>query len=756
MPTITGASRRTPGVFLDKGGAAYNALHPDFGATGLGSADDRAAFALMDSVGVTSLLLPAGTYRVASNYSFTKPVVMMPGALLKPDSGVALAVQSGFQGPNAKLFDLSAGGTVTFASTAQVPILYAVWWGAIGDGVTDDYAALQAFCTACIGSQIKGKIAGGTFSIGTPIILGWKVAGAWVYSSFDIEGEKMVFNAQQLSLSGTQIVPTYTNTFGIGIQNGRAFRLKDVYVLGKNDWSGSVTTNATYGYVMTNSNMVINSCRDSRYSPYSGVVVDPFGTSTPADGGYPGLTANYLASAAGSATGEFNNVTVQGFVSGFCLGPNGTIANCSEMEFLNCQSMYNKNALSICQSQSRNINWRGGSILGALYAFEGRNYGAQQGGAPHIYGCNMGITKYLFNVNGAFGFAPHIEGIHAESFASLGFFGNGGRQQPFTFVGCEFSFYDFAGVHADLHLYTLAPMSFVGCSLSFNGVTWDQPCRVLHPANGQAPISFIGTTFWPEVQKEFWLAPTQNSNNSGRGFQDLLFLGSTFADTGTRGSGNPGGGLSSDYGMLDTLSALNKTVVPMGARLRSTTSNPSDFFFVGGNENSADQTISAGTVTVTTGANGTASFTAPDATIHRQGDLIFTTGAVTCEIYDGTTTGLFWICIGIVSGVVGSVVTLTGVGQNFATGSYALKIGGWPRYHSATTGDTNSSTSLTNVANAAAWAVGNRVKGVGIPNGAYITAIAGTTVTISKAATATAVGVRLYDADVRLVTGSAV
>jgi hypothetical protein len=45
---------------------------------------------------------------------------------------------------------------------------------------------------------------------------------------------------------------------------------------------------------------------------------------------------------------------------------------------------------------------------------------------------------------------------------------------------------------------------------------------------------------------------------------------------------------------------------------------------------------------------------------------------------------------------------------------------------------------------------------VGIPNGAYITAIAGTTVTISKAATATAVGVRLYDADVRLVTGSAV
>lgn len=61
-----------------------------------------------------------------------------------------------------------------------------------------------------------------------------------------------------------------------------------------------------------------------------------------------------------------------------------------------------------------------------------------------------------------------------------------------------------------------------------------------------------------------------------------------------------------------------------------------------------------------------------------------------------------------------------------------------------TTGNTNTSTSLTSVANTSGLAVGQPVAGLGIPSGTVITAISGSTVTISNAATATATGVSLF------------
>lgn len=65
------------------------------------------------------------------------------------------------------------------------------------------------------------------------------------------------------------------------------------------------------------------------------------------------------------------------------------------------------------------------------------------------------------------------------------------------------------------------------------------------------------------------------------------------------------------------------------------------------------------------------------------------------------------------------------------------------------TGDLNSSTSITNVANPSYFRVGMRITApAGIPAGTYVTAISGTTITISQAATATTVGVQLQDAQV--------
>jgi hypothetical protein len=61
----------------------------------------------------------------------------------------------------------------------------------------------------------------------------------------------------------------------------------------------------------------------------------------------------------------------------------------------------------------------------------------------------------------------------------------------------------------------------------------------------------------------------------------------------------------------------------------------------------------------------------------------------------------------------------------------------------ATTGDTNSNTSITNVADTTGLIVGASITGTGIPADTIITGISGSTLTINQAATATAVGVAL-------------
>jgi hypothetical protein len=60
-----------------------------------------------------------------------------------------------------------------------------------------------------------------------------------------------------------------------------------------------------------------------------------------------------------------------------------------------------------------------------------------------------------------------------------------------------------------------------------------------------------------------------------------------------------------------------------------------------------------------------------------------------------------------------------------------------------TTANTNTSTSLTSVANTSGITVGMAVTGAGIPNGTTVSSISGTTVTLSAAATATAAGVQV-------------
>ena len=608
-------------------------------------------------------------------------------------------------------------------------------------GLLDVSTALNAATQAAITEQKRLILPTGLYNIDSPwMIMKWS-GSAFSFFSVDIEGDKTAWTADYLTqINNVTIRPSYDDKPAICIQNGRAVRLKNITVIGQNAIS---LTFPDYPEMMTDANWVTGTCRDERYSPYSGIAIDPFGSSVPVDGGYPGLSAYYANPNSGSSDIMFENVKVTNFVTGFIISPNGTSPQGDMISFLNCEALYNKTGISVCQSQARGVSWTGGGIYWALYCFDGLEYGQRQGYAPLIEG-GIYAGKYLFHVAASQG-TQLIKGLYAESFASIGFLGIGSTSDmPVVFEGSYFNFTNQGGIFADWHLFTGAPIRFTGCTFT--------PPGELTTANRPSPLRFFantipGVTFdscawtsgghtWPE----FPLSVTPSVHT--RQWENVTFDQCTFQDS-TRGHANGKsllGGRQRHY-----LASFPNAGVAVPGTMYEFLYTPDDtkmFRVVG-----SDVERSLGTLTVTVGANGTATFTVADGTLVNTGDHIFTETAVDYEYINGTTLSGSWSSIGIVTNVATNDITISGVPQSLVTGNYALYEVYMPRYHEPSTGDLNSSTSVTNVSPVGAWKNGQHIRATGIPAGAYIVSGGGTaTLVLSKAATLTTVGSYLYDA----------
>lgn len=123
--------------------AEINVKDAGYNAQGDGITDDVAAFLQANSdlaaLGGGTIYVPVGAFRIADDIAFDDSVQLRleNGATLAPASAVALTNVRLVSPPQATLF--AGNGTVTLASGARYDVR---WWGATGDGSTDDYAAL--------------------------------------------------------------------------------------------------------------------------------------------------------------------------------------------------------------------------------------------------------------------------------------------------------------------------------------------------------------------------------------------------------------------------------------------------------------------------------------------------------------------------------------------------------------------------------------------------------------------------------------
>ena len=136
------------GDLFHKGASGFDVR--SYGAVGDGSTDDEPAFtlAIAAAAGGRVIVVEADTsYRLSSNVTVPAGVtiVFQQGGLLLIDNGITFTVNGTMHAGMYQIF--SGTGTVSIARGA-VEYLLPHWWGAVGDGVADDTAEIQAALTA--------------------------------------------------------------------------------------------------------------------------------------------------------------------------------------------------------------------------------------------------------------------------------------------------------------------------------------------------------------------------------------------------------------------------------------------------------------------------------------------------------------------------------------------------------------------------------------------------------------------------------
>ena len=630
--------------------------------------------------------------------------------------------------------------TVTSTGAFQTPD--ARWWrpvsvvirpemfGAIGDGTTDDTTA----CQTAVDLAIDRCLAGNT----VPKI---EVAGYYFLTAplrcFRLNGGA-AFHYITLTVEGNAASGGYVTGRTVGfktsngdnpaiiLNSGRQCSFKNFVVRGPNG-----ITLPSYAQLVDDSVSPwfnpTGALRDTRYSPCAGIVIDPFKAGgVPADGGYPGMSGYYVENRGSSIT-TIDGVELSGYIVGIMLSPSGSTQNNDGLSIRKCTFLGNKVPIAIGQDQCRNVNVLENYCLGAQVFCDGGIYGAQTGVMPNISDSLIDYAKFILSFNAGRG-PGTLRGCFAESTLSIGCWSGSGY--PLNIDECFLKLVrpDSVSIKSvDTVMTNDSPVVFNGGCLTYYNNTPERAFFYNH-----ATIVFNGTMFdgLPAFNK-----PNLSRINS----MPMRYMG-----------------LGGSYGVSQEITDLISTV---GISTYSAMLSPNGRLREPSINASRELTNEEGwiynfveTKTVTVGVNGTATFTATDAGAYAVGDYIGSLTAHTLEIApDVTRSGGGYSPLGRVTSIVGATITLGGCRKSLSTGSqdiYHQRLGTIRR---RSTGDIASgSNSITNVTDIATWAVGDWIRGAGIPSGARVTNKSGTTLTISRNATATGAGQKIYDALLQL------
>jgi len=292
-------------------------------------------------------------------------------------------------------------------------------FGAVGDGVHDDYPAIQAALDS--GVKIMGDVYAprGKYRITKPLMIYSWSNGAYVACTVKFYGDDNMWSGGTMI---SVIKPDFKDGFALGVQRGKGVIVDGISFQGKYV-PPSITMDSMYRTKL--SDYGDTSVRRDRYSPYAAIVVDPFSGIAPIGGGYPSMNTWYRGAQtrSGSTGCRFTDMTFLGFDVGAVTSPNGFTQNAEIMTFENIRITNCRIGIAGSQAQeklNRIINLGAWGATHTLFTWG--LHGVGHPGHWVIDGVNIAgqVNNLLYRGSGSW-FPLHVSNVFAESLGGIGY-----------------------------------------------------------------------------------------------------------------------------------------------------------------------------------------------------------------------------------------------------------------------------------------------------------------------------------------------
>ncbi|MBZ5859012.1 hypothetical protein [Flavihumibacter profundi] len=294
----------------------------------------------------------------------------------------------------------------------KVFVIVLLWLPIFGFSQNADWKELQGKIDSAIKQHGVVKVER-NYTIDQPLI-----AADWNGKEYRQVYFQMLGTGSMWDVGANSVIrATFKNAPILSIQKGKGVIIKGITLLGS-----YVTQKSPYGIPFEN--FGDPSCRDSRFSPYAGICIDPFSGDLPADGGYPTLKAWYRGpqTRSGSTGIRIEDCTIGNVTIGVITSPNGYTQNAEIITLQNIRIGACKAGIAGCQSQekmNRIINLGCWESCHTLFVFN--KYGAGQPGNWFIEGVNIAgsVANIIYRLSSGWG-PMFMSKVFAENVESIG------------------------------------------------------------------------------------------------------------------------------------------------------------------------------------------------------------------------------------------------------------------------------------------------------------------------------------------------